>query len=194
MSKKVRKVRYYLDDKEIKNLPHDEIAAILRGADSLIMSGGRTLLSKVLKGSQDKKVLQLDLDKNPFYGYYKQLSISDILARIDWVIINGYLSIEYDYRLPLLVYTAKGWGIEKETYANELLQGFDEMLAGGAHFFNMSYLKDRNRELILLLLEKVEKTGDKKYIPILEAWEQIDYKKVRDRIHQVIKHLERGVT
>jgi hypothetical protein len=106
------------------------------------------------------------------------------------MILNGYLDIEYDNRLPMLVYTKRGWGIERETYAEELLQGFDEMIAKGTGNFEMSYLKDRNRGMILLLLDKVERTGDPKYIPILEAWEKIDYKKVKKRIRQVISNLK----
>jgi hypothetical protein len=191
MSRKVRRVPYTLDTKGIANLPHEEIAAILRGADDLIMSGGRSLLVKILKGSRAKKVLELGLDKSPSYGYYAHLKAEEILARVDWTIVNGYLGIEYDYRLPLLVYTDRGWEIERDTYADELLLGFDEVLATGSEPYDMEYLKDRARDMILLLLDKVEATGEKKYIPLLEAWAEIDYKKVRQRIGQVIEALRR---
>lgn len=194
MGRKVQRVRYHLDSKGIKRLPDEEIAAVLRGADDLIMQGGRSLLAKVLKGSQEKKVLQLNLDQSPVYGYYQHLTLSNILARIDWLILNGYLALEYDYRLPLLVYTQAGWEIEKETYAAELLQGFDEMLSTGETAFDMNYLKDRDRGLILLLLDKVEESGDKKYVPLLEAWAEIDYKKVKQRIKQVINQLNQRAT
>ncbi len=50
MSRKVQRVRYRLDAKDITALPLDEIAAILRAADDLITSGGRSMLVKVLKG------------------------------------------------------------------------------------------------------------------------------------------------
>ncbi len=52
------------------------------------------------------------------------------------------------------------------------------MLESGCILFNMNYLKDKNRELILMLLDKVEATDDAKYLSILESWELIDYKKV----------------
>jgi hypothetical protein len=189
MSHKVQRVKYQLDPKGVENLPPDEIKAILRGADELIMSGGRHLLALILKGSRAKDVLNLGLERSPVYGYYRCLALEDILARIDWVILNGYLAIEYDYRLPLLKYTAAGWDIERETYADELLRGFDERLASSQRPFDMTYLKDRNRGLIMLLLDKVEATGDAKYVPLLEAWEQVDYKKVRERIRHVIQRL-----
>ena len=131
MGRKVQRVRYRLDARGITDLPFDEIAAILRGADDLIMSGGRSMLVKILKGSREKKLLDLHLDESPMYAYYNHLTMDEIAARVDWVILNGYMDIDYDYRLPLLCYTAKGWDIERETFARELLHGFDERLAAG---------------------------------------------------------------
>ena len=192
MSRKVRRVRVRLDTRGIKSLPPEEIAAILRGADDLIYQGGRALLVKILRGSRQKRVLELGLDECPVYGYFRHLTMEEIQARVDWVILEGYLRIEYDYRLPLLVYTDRGWEIERETYARELLQGFDDLLAAGDGPFDMGYLKDRNRGMILLLLDLVEGTGDPKYIPLLEDWQRIDYKKVRARIRRVIASLESG--
>ncbi len=191
-SRRVRRVHYTLDTQSIENLPEEDIVAILRGADELIMQGGRSLLAKILKGSRAKRVLELGLDRSPVYGYYAHLPLKNILARIDWVIVNGYLAIEYDYRLPLLHDTEWGWAIERETYADELLRGFDEMLATNSKPYDMFYLKDRSRDMIMLLLDKVEETGNKKYIPLLEAWAEIDYKKVRQRIGQVIRSLKAG--
>ena len=192
MSRRVRRVGLHLDSKEVTSLPHDEITAILRGADELIMKGGRSLLVKVLKGSRAQEVLKVGLDQSPVYGCFRHLSPDETLARVDWVIQRGYLAIQYDGRLPLLVYSEAGWEIERETYADELLRGFDTMLAAGRGPFDMSYLKDRSRDLIMLLLDKVQATNDRKYIPVLKAWEQIDYKKVQARIRQVILHLNQS--
>ena len=194
MSRKVNRVKYHLDSKGIKELPYEDIAAILRAADDLIMSGGRNLLSKLLKGSKEKKIIELGLDKNPLYGFYSDISLEDILAKIDWIIENNYLAIEYDYRLPLLVFTEEGWTIEKDTYSTELLKGFDKMINNGANYFNMNYLKDKNRGLIFLLLDKIKLTNDKKYIPILESWKEIDYKKVQQKINQVINSISQNAT
>jgi superfamily II DNA helicase RecQ len=193
MSKKDTRVPYQLDTKGIRHLPQHEIVAILRGADDLIMSGGRSLLTKVLKGSQDKKVLELGLNESPVYGYYQELSAEQVLARIDWVILHGYLKIEYEWRLPKLVFTPVGWEIERQTYAKELLFEFDEMLEKSSPPYDMTYLKDRNREMIFILLDRVAETKDPKYIPLLEAWEAVDYKKVRARIREVIEAIQAGV-
>lgn len=190
MSKRVDRVRIHLDSMEIRSLPMSEIKAILRGADDLIMQGGRTLLANILKGSKTKKVLEKHLDQSPVYGYFNHLTLEAITAKIDWLILNHYLKIEYADRLPLLVYTPVGWEIEIETYTDELLNGFDELLTSGDIDFDMTCLKDRNRGMILLLLDKVAATGNPRYIPILEAWEKIDYQKVRCRIREVITEIK----
>jgi hypothetical protein len=44
--------------------------------------------------------------------------------------------------------------------------------------------------VIFLLLDKVQATKDPKYIPVLEAWAKVDYKKVQARIREAIESLE----
>ena len=189
MRRRDRLFPYHLDPKGIGHLPFEEVKAILRGADEMIMSGGRTLLTKVLRGSRAKDVLEHQLDKCPVYGCYRDVPEDVVLAKIDRVILDRYLRIEYEYRLPVLVYTDAGWEIEKETRAVEFLQQFDQLLETTQPPYDMSFLKDRNRGMIFLLLDKVESTGSPKYLPLLEAWVQIDYRKVQQRIWQVIHKL-----
>lgn len=191
MRKKVRRVSYYLDSKNIESLPFIEICAIIGAADDIIGMGGRTLLSKILRGSKDKKIIELGLDKIPVYGYFKDTKKEEISAKIDWAIENDYLRIEYDYRLPLIYFTDKGWEIAKGARIEEFIQTFDEMLDSEADQYNMTFLKDRNREMILQLLDTIREKGDKKYVPILEDWAKVDYKKVREKINYVISCLDK---
>jgi len=191
MGKKVKRVSYELNANGIKSLSNNEIKTILRGADDLIMSGGRAMLAKILAGSNDKKLLELELNKNPVYGAFKGVSQKEILAKIDWLILHHYLGIEYSYRLPLLVFTDKGWDIERETYADELLEKLIEA-AENRTYEMVETLKDRNRGMILLLLEKITESGNKELIEILKAWQMIEYKKVRLHIQEVIDILEKA--
>ncbi len=190
MSRKVQRVHYDLDPKDVKKLPPEELKAILRGADELIGRGGRSLLVKILKGSHAQEVLRLHLDQCPVYGYFHYLPADEILARIDRAILDGYLKVVYDYRLPVLVFSDAGWEIEKETFANELLAGFDKLLTTSQPPYDMNYLKDRNRTLIWCLLDKIEASENPEYLLLLEAWEQIDYKKVKQRIEQVMRKIQ----
>jgi hypothetical protein len=192
MSRNVRRIPYRLDPGKVRFLPLEDIRAILRGADDLIMRGGRTLLTKILKGSRIKDLLEKELDKNPVYGFYRDLTEDEILHRIDWVIHKDFLRIEYDYRLPLLVFSPSGWAIEQETYAEELLAGFDRLIRQGPPF-DMVYLKDRQGGVIMSLLEKVEASRSPDYIPVLEAWKSLDCKKVRARIGEVLVRLRTAI-
>lgn len=193
MSRRKPRVPYHLDAAGVKELTSDDIVAILRGADTMIARGGRTQLSKLLKGSREASVLAHELDRCPSYGFYRELSLDEVLRRVDWVVEQGFLQIEYYGRLPVLVFTKRGWAIEVETMAAELMRGFDERLAAGPPY-DFSDLKDRNREMILLLLDKLAASGRPELIPLLKAWAAIDYAKVRARIGQVIRTLaaERG--
>ena len=189
MSRKVQRVPCRLDAKSVKQLPIEELRIILRGADDIIGQGGRSLLSKILKGSRAQEVLNLHFDQNPVYGYYRGAPEEEVLAKIDRTILDGYLRIMYDYRLPLLAYTDAGWAIEKETYAIELLQGFEELLTASQPPYDMGYLKDRSRALIWCLLDKVEASQNPQYLPLLKAWQETECKKVRQRIQQVTQKL-----
>jgi hypothetical protein len=105
--------------------------------------------------------------------------------------MHRYLDIEYDYRLPLLVYTPRGWEIERQTYAAEMHARIDEFLATGDTIPDLAWLNDRNREIVMLLLERIEGTGDHKYIPALENWSRNTFKKVKSRIRRVIATLQK---
>ena len=188
MSKRSRRISVDLDARGLEDIPDDELHAILRGADGIIGQGGRSLLVKILRGSTSKPVLDHGLDKSPVHGFFRESPKDDTLARIDWTILNGYLRLEYVDHLPFIVFTDKGWEIAREIRANELLNDMEKAIIDGPPFC-MDHLKDRDRGMILLLLDKIEATGDSKFIPPLRAWMKIDYKKVRIRINQVIRRL-----
>ena len=184
MSKKVRRVPVSLDAGEIKDLPQEDIRMILRGADELISTGGRSMLAKILKGSKDKKIFEYKLNECPAYGYYQDMKLDDISKCIDWMIKKDYLRIEYDYRLPLLVFSEKGWQIEKETFAQELYQRMclDVKEKKARVIFEM---KEVNRQVVMCVLDKIEKDGTKEFLSYLEAWKMLEVKKVAARIIEV---------
>ena len=88
------------------------------------------------------------------------------------------------------MYTPSGWEIERETYAEELFQGFLRTIAMGQASYDMESLKDRDRGMIFVLLDKVEMRGDRRFIPLLNGWASVDHKKVRQRISAVIRAIE----
>lgn len=192
MSKKVRRVPIVLDAGEIKDLPQEDIRMILRGADELISTGGRSMLAKILKGSKDKTIFKYKLNECPAYGYYQDMKLDDISKCIDWMIKKDYLRIEYDYRLPLLVFSEKGWQIEKETFAQELYQRMclDVEEKKARVIFEM---KEVNRQVVMCVLDKIEKDGTKEFLPYLEAWKMLEVKKVAARIAEVEKKISKRI-
>ena len=192
MSKKVRRVPVILDAGEIKDLPQEDIRMILRGADELISTGGRSMLAKILKGSKDKRIFEYKLNECPAYGYYQDMKLNDISKCIDWMIKKDYLRIEYDYRLPLLVFSEKGWQLEKETFAQELYQRMclDVEEKKGRVIFEM---KEVNRQVVMCVLDKIEKEGTEEFLPYLEAWKMLEVKKVAARISEVENKISKRI-
>lgn len=123
MARKQSRVAYQLTSVDEMIKPSaDELKCILRAADEIIFTAGRDMLAKILKGSKDKKVLAHNLDQSPVYGCFSDRTLDDILRMIDWTIGSRYLAIEYDGRLPLIVFAPKGWEYYKPIYSDELHQ------------------------------------------------------------------------
>jgi len=186
MSRRVQRVHYNLSDVDDLMKPSKEdINAILRAADEIIATAGRAMLAKILKGSKDKKVLEHKLDECPSYGYYNSLTISEITRIIDWMIINDYLHIDYNYRLPMIVFSQKGWELYKPVYADEL---YNEILkvSGNSETDLINRLLTTNREVIEILLIQVGESRNIGVIKFLENWKENEVKKVRKMINRAI--------
>ncbi|HKK22972.1 MAG TPA: RQC-minor-1 family DNA-binding protein [Pseudohaliea sp.] len=190
MGRKVRRVPVSLDAKGVQPLSHEELKTILRGADDLILQGGRSLLARVLKGSKQKAVLEKGLDRSPVYGAMRELSLDEITRRIDWTIKEGYLAIEYDYRLPLLRYTRIGWAIEREIYATELLERIDRELEIDPAQPDLEWFGDQHPEVLELVAETIAQSGDAKYEPVLEAWQGRASRRMRRHVRAAIRALQ----
>lgn len=190
MAKKTKRLTCRIDPGDIKSLPQQELTAILRAADPLILCGGRTLLARILKGSSDRRLKDLQLHHNPAFGTFSDLEIEDILTRIDWVITAGYLGITYEGHLPLLVFTPKGWDIEKETFAEEILHSFDDLLETGCALFHLRHLNNKHEDIINLVLEKLKTRHDPRYLPLLQAWLRVAPVPYRGPLRETIAILE----
>lgn len=185
MSRRAR-VQYTLDTGTVKSLSEQEKAVILRAADELVGVGGRSMLIKILKGSRDKKVLEHGLDRCPAYGFYHSMTLEEISHRVDWMIKKDYLRIDYGGRFPMLVFSEKGWEMERDTYAEELYQNMRRDVEEG--WFRTIYeMKDVNRLVIFDVLEKIRASRDEAFLLMLAKWKKTEVRKVRERIGSVEK-------
>ncbi|WP_247747100.1 zinc-ribbon domain-containing protein [Alkalihalobacillus sp. BA299] len=90
----------------------------------------------------------------------------------------------------MIIFTVRGWQIQSDQYTDELLNEWRKWLKQGKLSPDMTYLKDRNRPMILLFLSKIKESGDQAFIPYLKLWGKVDYKKVREEIRKTIDVLE----
>lgn len=183
------RVRYTLSDlSELAPLPDREIRVILRAADEIIAAAGRTMLAKILKGSKDAKLLEVGLDKCPSYGEYHTLTMEEISKRIDWMIVHDYLDIEYQGRLPMIVFSYQGWERYKPQYADELL---DLILTVNEEtgLALVERLKKTNREVVILILDEIVEHEHVEAVWFLRIWEMTEVKKVRAMINAAITKL-----
>lgn len=174
-------------------LARADLALVLRAADSIIANGGRTVVTQILKGSRDKRLLEYRLDSNPAYGSMKDRSREEVASLVDRAIVDGYLEIRYDKDLPMLIFTARGWDLERKAMVTELLAELDRKLENGPPY-DMTHLVNRNREMILDLLDAIEASRRPELRPLLFAWRDVDHRKVRTEIDRVLKSLRKGPT
>lgn len=170
----------------------DELRCILRAADEIIFTAGRDMLAKILKGSKDKKVLTHGLDQSPVYGCFGDRTLAEITRMIDWTIGARYLSVDYDGRLPLIVFAPKGWELYKPIYADELHQLILQTTDDEEVLALIERLKNTNREIVLLLLEQIVTTKNIGVIRFLERWKETEVKKVRARINWAVSEIRKA--
>lgn len=190
MGRRVDRVPVRLHPKGPESLTESEIRIILRGADELIGTGGRTLLARVLKGSKQKALLEHGYDRSPAYGAMRDLSIEEITKRIDWMIREGYFAIEYDYRLPVLVYTSSGWEIEKDIYADELIEKLGRKIDERTELDDVTWLSERHPQVLELVAERIGRTRDPRYLPFLRRWKDKASRRVSRAIGRAIAAME----
>ncbi len=79
---------------------------------------GKVMLSDILKGSKNKKVLDLDFDKLPVYGISK-VSVNRLRVIIDNLILQGFL-LQTDSQYSVIQTTEKSEGIMKNRVKFEI--------------------------------------------------------------------------
>lgn len=87
--------------------PRGFAAVVLECVDSIPFRVGKNKVARVLKGSESKDILSMDLTSIPHYGALGTLSIAQITAIIDQLISKDYLRSSFGRR-PVLFLTSQG--------------------------------------------------------------------------------------
>ena len=81
---------------------------------------------------------------------------------------------------------------DKETFAQEIYQRMclDVKENKARVIFEM---KEVNRQVVMRVLDKIEKDGTEEFLPYLEAWKMLEVKKVAVRIAEVENKISRRI-
>lgn len=93
------------------------LSCVLRIREKLGYAVGKTLLVKTLRGSKDQNVLRLGLNRISTYGLMDKLSAGQVRARIDLLLLEGYLQIDAQHAV-----------LEPTPAASPLLRGQKKLL------------------------------------------------------------------
>lgn len=179
-------------------LTDDDRRAILSVCDNLIAIAGRTTLAMALRGSRAKRVLQYHVDQARGYGFYAGVPEAEVLARIDALIAEGVLCLEYRDGFPLLGYTERGLELAMRYAAEEWLAALRsrvQPVADGAALELppvMAAIQNRNQNTVLLLVDLVAREADTSWLPLLRAWAAIETRRVRGRLAPIVAALEQA--
>ena len=170
--------------------------AILGVCDHLIDAAGRTTLALALRGSRAQRVVRYRVDQARGYGFYAGASEADVLARIDALIAEGILRIEYRDGFPLLGYTNPGLELAKRYAAEEWLgrlRSRVQPVANGSALelpWLMAEMPERNLDTVRLLTDLVAREADIAWLPLLRAWQAAETRRVQGWLAPIIATLE----
>jgi hypothetical protein len=156
---------------------------ILRGASEIAAKGGRSQLALLLKGSKDKKLVKHGLNRSEAYGKLSILTIEEIENRIDHLIRQGQLRVEFFGDLPLIIITDGVWE-EVRTWSN--VQEWRRAVAASERELGDILLQWRNlpRSEQLHLLVAAASLDSGSALRILRAWHSLAGKEMRARIEE----------
>lgn len=167
----------------------DEIDAVLMATDAIVMQAGRAGVTLILKGSRSKKALAQEWEQLPDYGRLSCLTSEEIARKVDWCIHHGWLRIEYDRDIPLLVHSPQGWERVKTLWVARVLARLAEWPAAGQPERVWPRLEHVHREIKFRVLETIAAEQRTALAPVLRAWFHHEVRAVREAINRTLRAL-----
>lgn len=169
---------------------------ILEVADALVYEAGRTTLALALRGSKSQKLARFPVGELPGFGMYRDLSESEVLARVDQLVRDGIFAIQPSRDgYPLLAYTPQGLELSETQTAGRWLKQLRDHLADAKPFhppFAHDLMPNRNPRTLQRLIDALATEPDAAWLPVLKHWWPHEVKKVRAKLAVLIQRLESG--
>ena len=163
------------------SVSQEELAIILHGALNVVHGGGRAQLVGLLKGSRNKRLLELGLDADDSYGALSHLTRDEISHKVDWAIEQGYLDYYYEWRQPLLMYTERGWELERPVVVEDYYEQFCGDVEDG-EFRMAQRMTDIKYDIQLDAIDLIAQRCDESCFAHLDAWSSQTTKRIRKKI------------
>jgi superfamily II DNA helicase RecQ len=178
-----------------REMSAEERGAVLNVCDAAVAArAGRTSAMMALRGSRAEKVRRLGLTECRGHGYLAGMSEEEVLARIDTLIHEGILRVEWREGLPLLGYSEEGLALAEAAGADEWTGELQEAVRRGvsdpAEFWFLRDRETRNHHTALLLTEKVAQVAAPDWLPLLRRWREGETRRMRGRLNPIIERLE----
>lgn len=193
MSRKRRPASRVVLSPECPPLSEFELRLILETADAMVYEAGRSTLVLALRGSKNKKLEKFKNEYLPGFGYYRELSEEEVLARVDQLIHRDLLKIDTTREgFPLLGLTpqglelTEGWAAER--WLAELREHFDDTTPY-LPSFSHNRMPNRNLRTLMRMLDTLESEHNPACIPFLTHWREHETARIRGRLDLILKKL-----
>ncbi len=172
-----------------KGLSEQEIDTILRVTGDIAYQGGKNALVLVLKGSRSKDIKEKGLDQIKDYAAFKKETVKVIKNKINWMIENGWLRVEYRQKQPLVFQSARGQERIKKVATEAIFKEFDNWIHNDKAETMALQMKEVNRDVKLNVLQKILSRKMYEYMPIMYYWKTNESKRMKKKINDTMRAL-----
>ncbi len=123
----------------------------------------------------------MGLDADDSYGALSHLTRDEISHKVDWTIEQGYLDYYYEWRQPLLMYTERGWELERPVVVENYYEEFCGDVKDG-EFRMAQRMTDIKYDIQLDVIDLITQRCDERCLAHLDSWSSQTTKRIRKKI------------
>ena len=167
---------------------------LLLAADEMIARGGPDLLAQVLGGMESDLVLAAEGQKLKCFGALSGSSPGEIQQKIERIIEEDLLRVEHYWDKPLIVHSPDGWNRIKDLWTEKTLSSLANT-TGDVGLIELLHEVERvHRDVKIKVLEIIMKNKLGVTLQVLEAWRDLEGKRMRRRIDETIAAISQTKT
>jgi len=159
---------------------------LLLAADEMIARGGPDLLAQVLGGMKSDQVLAADGTKLKSFGVLSDHTPGEIQEKIESLIEEDLLRVEHYWDKPLIVHSPNGWNRIKDLWTEKTLSSLASITGDEGLIDLLHQIERVHRDVKIKVLEIIMKNKLNVTPQVLEAWRDLEGKRMQRRIDETI--------